>query len=64
MTEPVLNGGQFSRTVSNDPEKWARQFLAAYAETEGLRTDEDRQAFVASFFKDAMDTAVQAALNA
>ena len=60
MTEP-LSGAQFQRLVGTDPEKWAAAFLDAYAQAEGVRTDADRQAFVAQWFRDAMDAAVKGA---
>jgi hypothetical protein len=60
MTEP-LSGARFQREVGADPDKWAAAFLAAYAQADGVRTDADRQAFVASWFRDAMDAAVKAA---
>ena len=56
-----LSGAQFIRQVGADPEKWAARFLAAYTEAEGLRTDADRIAFVASWFRDCMEAAVKAA---
>jgi hypothetical protein len=60
MTEP-LSGAQFQREVGADPEKWAAEFLAAYAQADGVRTDADRQAFVAAWFRDFGDAAVKAA---
>jgi hypothetical protein len=60
LTEP-LSGARFSRLVGHDPDKWAAAFLGAYAQSDGVRTDADRQAFVAAWFRDAMDAAVKAA---
>jgi hypothetical protein len=60
MTEP-LSGARFQREVGADPEKWAAAFLAAYAKAEGVRTDADRQAFVAAWFRDFGEAAVKAA---
>ena len=54
MTDQPLSGAQFARYVGVDPEKWAEQFLAAYAQADAVRTDADRQAFVAGWFRDAM----------
>jgi hypothetical protein len=61
MTDEPLSGAQFARQVGTDPEKWAQRFLAVYAEAEGVRADADRLAFVASWFRDAMEAAVKAA---
>jgi hypothetical protein len=60
MSEP-LSGAQFQREVGADPERWAAAFLAAYAQAEGVRTDADRLAFVAAWFRDFGDAAVKAA---
>ncbi len=58
MTEDhPMSGAQFARYVGTDPEKWAEQFLQAYAQADAVRTDADRQAFVAHWFADAMDAA-------
>ena len=55
MTEDhPMSGAQFARYVGVDPEKWAEQFLRAYAQVDAVRTDADRQAFVAGWFKSAM----------
>ena len=54
-----MSGAQFQREVGADPAKWAQQFLAAYAQAEGVRTDADRQAFVTQWMSDAMDAAVR-----
>ena len=56
-----MTGAQFARQVGIDPEKWAQRFVAVYAEADGVRTDADRLAFVASWFRDAMEAAVRAA---
>jgi hypothetical protein len=58
MTEP-LSGARFQREVGADPDKWAAAFLAAYAQADGVRTDADRQAFVAGWFATAMDAAMR-----
>lgn len=60
MTEP-LSGAQFQRLVGIDPDKWAAAFLDAYAKTDGVRTDADRQAFVAQWFRDFADATLKAA---
>ena len=60
---PAMSGAQFSREVGADPAKWAREFLAAYAQAEGVRTDADRLAFVTQWFADAQDAAVRAAVS-
>ena len=52
-----MSGARFARYVGVDPEKWAEQFLQAYAQADAVRTDADRQAFVAHWFADAMDAA-------
>lgn len=58
MTEDhPMSGAQFRRHVGVDPERWAAQFLLAYAQVDAVRTDADRQAFVAHWFADAMDAA-------
>ena len=58
MTDTTsMTGAQFRREVGADPEKWAAVFLAAYAKAEGVRTDADRLAFVAQWFRDAMEAA-------
>ena len=58
MTEDQpMSGAQFRRHVGLDPERWAQQFLAAYAMADAVRTDADRLAFVAGWFKDAMQEA-------
>jgi hypothetical protein len=58
MTEDQsMSGAQFRRHVGVDPNLWAQQFLAAYAMADAVRTDADRQAFVAHWFADAMDAA-------
>ena len=59
--DTTLSGARFSRLVGHDPDKWAAAFLGAYAQSDGVRTDADRQAFVAAWFRDAMDAAVKAA---
>ena len=56
----TLTGAQFRREVGADPERWAAAFLAAYAQAEGVRTDADRLAFVAQWFRDAMVEASRA----
>lgn len=62
--EQPLTGAQFKREVGADPELWARRFLKAYASVDPgeLRTEEDRLAFVAAWFHDAMQAAVKAAM--
>jgi len=52
-----MSGAQFRRHVGVDPERWAREFLRAYAMADAVRTDADRQAFVAHWFADAMQEA-------
>ncbi len=53
----TMSGAEFQRAVGVDPAKWASAFLAAYAAHDAVRTDRDRQAFVASWMRDAMDAA-------
>jgi hypothetical protein len=59
----TLSGAQFQRVVGVDPAKWAHEFYAAWVratapETAGqLNAMEDRQAFIAGWFRDAMDAA-------
>jgi len=57
----VMSGAEFQRSVGVCPEKWAAAFLAAYAAADHVRTDADRLAFVASWLRDAMMAAVDAA---
>jgi len=52
-----MSGAQFARYVGTDPERWASQFLLAYAQADAVRTDADRLAFVAHWFADAMQEA-------
>jgi hypothetical protein len=52
-----MSGARFARYVGTDPERWASQFLLAYAQADAVRTDADRLAFVAGWFKDAMQEA-------
>lgn len=54
MTDQPMSGAQFRRHAGVDPERWARQFLQAYAQADVVRTDADRQAFVTAWFRDAM----------
>lgn len=54
MTDQPMSGAEFRRHVGHDPEKWAQQFLAAYAMADAVRTDADRLAFVTGWFRDAM----------
>jgi len=58
-----MSGAQFRREVGADPAKWAAQFLAAYAQAEGVRTDADRLAFVTDWFRDAMNAAASDAMG-
>ena len=61
MTDTTtLTGAQFRRETGADPERWAAAFLIAYAQAEGVRTDADRLAFVAQWFRDAMVEASRA----
>jgi phage shock protein A len=63
MTDTTtMNGAQFRRHAGADPEMWAGAFLAAYAQAgaDGVRTDADRLAFVAQWFRDAQEAAVAA----
>ena len=53
----TMSGAQFQRAVGADPERWAAAFLAAYAAADCVRTDADRQAFVAGWLRGAMDAA-------
>jgi hypothetical protein len=55
-----MSGAEFQREVGPDPFKWAQRFLDAYAASDAVRSDADRLAFVASWFRDAMDAAVKA----
>jgi hypothetical protein len=58
MTEDQpMSGAEFRRHVGLDPERWAAQFLQAYAMADAVRTDADRLAFVTGWFRDAMDAA-------
>jgi hypothetical protein len=58
MTEDQpMSGAQFRRLVGVDPNLWAREFLRAYAQVDAVRTDYERQAFVAHWFRDAMQEA-------
>ena len=43
-----------------DPDAWARNFLAAYAivDADAVRTDAQRQMFVAGWFRAAMQAAI------
>jgi hypothetical protein len=52
-----MSGAQFARYVGVDPERWAAQFLLAYAQADAVRTDADRLAFVTGWFKSAMQEA-------
>jgi hypothetical protein len=52
-----MSGAQFRRHVGVDPERWAEQFLRAYAQADAVRTDADRLAFVTGWFKSAMQEA-------
>lgn len=61
MTTEPLSGAQFQRLVGTDPERWAAAFLGAYAQAEGVRTDADRQAFVAQWFRDFAEATLKAA---
>ena len=65
MTDTTtMTGAQFRRHTGADPEMWAGAFLAAYAQAgaDGVRTDADRLAFVAQWFRDAMEAAVAEAV--
>jgi hypothetical protein len=55
MPESPMSGAQFAREVGTDPERWAAQFLAAYALADGCRTDADRLAFTTQWFRDFAD---------
>jgi hypothetical protein len=50
MTNDSLSGAQFRSHVGVDPQRWAQQFLLAYAQADAVRTDADRLAFVAHWF--------------
>jgi len=66
MTDTTtMNGAQFRRHTGTDPERWAAAFLAAYAQAgaDGVRTDADRLAFVAQWFRDAQEAAVAEAVG-
>ena len=63
MEPEPMSGAQFRREVGADPAAWAQQFLAAYAQAEGVRTNADRLAFVTQWFADAQDAAVRDAMN-
>jgi hypothetical protein len=54
MTDHPMTGAQFRRYAGIDPERWAEQFLAAFANSDGVKTQADRLAFVTAFFRDAM----------
>jgi len=54
-----MSGAQFRREVGTDPQRWAREFLVAYAEAAPIvvRSDAERLAFVTRWFADAMKAA-------
>ena len=60
----TMTGAQFRREVGTDPQKWAREFLVAYAAAhyDAVKTQDDREAFVTQWFRDAMNAAGNAAL--
>jgi len=49
-----------------DPDRWARRFLDAYAmvDADAVRTDHQRQVFVAGWFRSAMQAAITKAESA
>jgi hypothetical protein len=53
-----MSGAEFQRHAGTDAQKWAGAFLAAYALSDGVRTDADRLAFVTSWFRDYADACV------
>jgi hypothetical protein len=61
MTDQPMTGAEFRRHVGLDAERWAEQFLAAYAIADGINTPADRLAFVADWFRDAMKAAASTA---
>ena len=52
----ALSGAEFQRVVGDDPDKWAEAFLEAACSFTGKSKDE-RLAFVAGWFADAMEAA-------
>jgi hypothetical protein len=62
MTDHPMTGAQFRRYAGIDPERWAEQFLLAFrAGVPGMNSAAERQAFVAAFFRDAMQAAAATA---
>jgi len=60
-----MTGAQFRRYAGIDPERWAEQFLAAFrAGMPGMNSPAERQAFVANWFRDAMQAAAATAEGA
>jgi hypothetical protein len=58
MTDQPMTGAEFRRHVGLDPERWAERFLLAFrAGMPGLNSAADRQAFVADWFRSAMQAA-------
>ena len=65
MTDQPMTGAEFRRHVGLDPERWAEQFLLAFrAGVPGLNSDAERQAFVADWFRSAMQAAASTAEDA
>jgi hypothetical protein len=57
MNVQPMSGARFARYVGTDPERWASQFLLAYAQADAVRTDADRLALVTGWFADALAAA-------
>jgi hypothetical protein len=60
----TLSGAEFRRHVGTDPAKWAEAFLAAVGgPAVGARSEAERVALVAQWFRDAMEAAVAEAVR-
>jgi hypothetical protein len=60
VTEWPLSGAEFQREVAVDPEKWAKRLYDAMeGQGEALRTEADRVAFLASWFRDFGDAVLK-----
>jgi hypothetical protein len=65
MTDDAMTGAQFRREVGTDPQRWAREFLVAYADAAPIvvRSDAERLTFVTTWFRDAMNAAAHDAMS-
>jgi hypothetical protein len=60
VTEQPLSGAEFQREVAVDPEKWAKRLYDAMEmQGEALRSEADRVAFLASWFRDFGDAVLK-----